>query len=151
MAYKPGSVLWSVPAASVIYLCLTLPAGYSGLPSGSGEQPSNTGIHDLATPGTHSSWCHHPTGELLPHLLTLTSLVCVAVVFFCVSPAVADSLQINKRDALCCPDFPHTPLGEQATDRPTAFMGTKLVQAERKRKFICSFPRRSLIKSSALH
>ena len=74
-----------------------------------------------------------------------------AVIFFCVSPAVTDSLQINKRDALCCPDFPHTPLGEQATDRPTAFMGTKLVQAERKRKFICSFPRRSLIKSSALH
>ena len=51
---------YGVTIASVIYLCLLLPAGYSGLPSGSGEQPSNTGIHDLATPGTHSSGCHHP-------------------------------------------------------------------------------------------
>ena len=59
LAYKPGSVL-CLRIASVIYLCLLLPAGYSGLPSGSGEQPSGTGIHDLATPGTHSSGCHHP-------------------------------------------------------------------------------------------
>ena len=74
LAYKPGSVLRVILIASVIYLCRPLPTGYSGLPSGSGEQPSGTGIHDLATPGTHSSWCHHPTGELLPHLLTLTFL-----------------------------------------------------------------------------
>ena len=48
-----------------------------------------------------------------------------AVIFFCVSPAVTDSLQINKRDALCCPDFPHTPRG--ASDRPSnCFLGCKI-------------------------
>ena len=36
-----------------------------------------------------------------------------AVIFFCVTPAVADTLHINKRDALCCPDFPHTPRGSK--------------------------------------
>ena len=43
----------------------------------------------------------YPTFSPLPRLNG-------AVVFFYVSPAVTDTLHINKRDALCCPDFPHT-------------------------------------------
>ena len=38
-----------------------------------------------------------------------------AVILFCVNPAVTDTLHINKRDALCCPDFPHTPRGKRQT------------------------------------
>ncbi len=48
----------------------------------------------------------YPTFSPLPRLNG-------AVVFFCVSPAVTDTLHINKRDALCCPDFPHTPQGSK--------------------------------------
>ena len=46
----------------------------------------------------------YPTFSPLPRLNE-------AVIFFYVTPAVADTLHINKRDALCCPDFPHTPHG----------------------------------------
>ena len=52
----------------------------------------------------------YPTFSPLPRLNG-------AVIFFYVTPAVADTLHINKRDALCCPDFPHTPQG--ASDRPS--------------------------------
>ena len=48
----------------------------------------------------------YPTFSPLPR-------ICGAVIFFCVYPAVADTLHINKRDALRCPDFPHTPRGSK--------------------------------------
>ena len=87
-----------------------------------------------------------------------------AVILFCVNPAVADTLHINKRDALCCPDFPHTPCG--ASDRPSnCFLWCKisvkfrfsednanllallsvriLVQPSEKPNFIWAFPRRN--------
>ena len=48
----------------------------------------------------------YPTFSPLPRLNG-------AVIFFYVTPAVADTLHINKRDALCCPDFPHTPRGSK--------------------------------------
>ena len=48
----------------------------------------------------------YPTFSPLPRLNG-------AVIFFYVNPAVADTLHINKRDALCCPDFPHTPQGSK--------------------------------------
>ena len=50
----------------------------------------------------------YPTFSPLPRLNE-------AVIFFYVTPAVADTLHINKRDALCCPDFPHTPKGKRQT------------------------------------
>ena len=50
----------------------------------------------------------YPTFSPLPHLNG-------AVIFFYVNPAVTDTLHINKRDALCCPDFPHTPRGKRQT------------------------------------
>ena len=55
------------------------------------------------------------TTRLVSSYLTFSPLpsLRMAVIFFCVFPAVADSLQINKRDALCCPDFPHTPKGSK--------------------------------------
>ena len=120
--------------ASVIYLCLLLPACYSGLPSGSGEQPSNTGIHDLATPGTHSSGCHHPDWWALtppshPYLAN------EAVVFFYVNPAVTDTLHINKRDALCCPDFPHTPQGSKR--QTVQLLSRYKISARRAKKQTC--------------
>ena len=68
----------------------------------------------------------YPTFSPLPR-------VSEAVIFFCVFPAVTDTLHINKRDALCCPDFPHTPCG--ASDKPSnCFQNAKLVQGERKNK-----------------
>ena len=48
----------------------------------------------------------YPTFSPLPHPSE-------AVIFFYVNPAVTDTLHINKRDALCCPDFPHTPRGSK--------------------------------------
>ena len=136
---------YGVTIASVIYLCLLLPAGYSGLPSGSGEQPSNTGIHDLATPGTHSSGCHHPDWWALtppshPYLAN------EAVIFFYVNPAVTDTLHINKRDALRCPDFPHTPRGSKRqtvqllpTDKDSASREKCQISKSESREKACVF------------
>ena len=59
---KPGSVeLAHVPSLSAINLDLPSPARLRNLrvtrvlPSGSGEQPSDAGIHELATSKTHST------------------------------------------------------------------------------------------------
>ena len=72
----------------------------------------------------------YPTFSPLPRLNE-------AVVFFYVNPAVTDTLHINKRDALCCPDFPHTPDG--ASDRPSnCFLSAKILQTIRKNKKLSS-------------
>ena len=58
-----------------------------------------------------------------------------AVILFCVNPAVADTLHINKRDALCCPDFPHTPCG--ASDRPSnCFLWCKISVSRAKNQIL---------------
>ena len=116
---------YGVAIASVIYLCLLLPADYSGLPSGSGEQPSNTGIHDLATPGTHSSGCHHPDWWALtppshPYLTGVRRLFSSAFPLPSPTPCTLTSgmLYVARTFLIL-----H---GEQATDRPTAFYDAKL-------------------------
>ncbi len=45
------------------------------------------------------------TGELLPHLLTLTP-ACRGGYFLLRYPYPHGYLPVRKRDALCCPDFP---------------------------------------------
>ncbi len=50
------------------------------------------------------------TGELLPHLLTLTP-DCRGGCFLLRSPYPHGHLPVRKRDALCCPDFPHPARG----------------------------------------
>ena len=110
MAYKPGSVLQreypcsachlSVPDVAVIAIAVYPPARASN--------PQTPVYMTLQLPGrtahgvTTSLVGSYPTFSPLPYLHE-------AVIFFCVLPAVADTLHINKRDALCCPDFPHTP------------------------------------------
>ena len=132
--------------ASVIYLCLLLPAGYSGLPSGSDEQSSNTGIHDLATPGTHGSRCRHPDRWALtppshPYLTEARRLFSSTSTLPSPTPCILTS-------GMLCVARTFLILHEGASDRPSnCFRLTKIVQAERKRKFICSFPRRRLSSS----
>ena len=70
-----------------------------------------------------------------------------AVLFFCISPAVADCFYIRKWDALCCPDFPLAfsilskpqPTHQRQTVRlPSQFAKVRL--SERKTKYIWIFP-----------
>ena len=75
------------PDVPVIYLAATSPPQSIVLPSevlqsNSGGPPSAFGIRGLSTSEVHSPICHHTTGGLLHHLLTLTTLEKVAVVFF---------------------------------------------------------------------
>jgi len=70
------------------------------------EQSLNVGILDLAT---LSRAAHHVTmasGELLPHLFTLTNNV--GGYFLSRDSAVNRLPAVNRYGALCCPDFPHT-------------------------------------------
>ena len=119
--------------ASVIYLCLTLPSYYSGLPSGSGEQPSNTGIHDLATPGTHSSGCHHPDWWALtppshPYLTCVRRLFSSTSTLPSPTPCTLTSGMLYVARTFLI-------LLEGASDRPSnCFRLTKIVQAERNAK-----------------
>ena len=124
---------YGVTIASVIYLCLLLPAGYSGLPSGSGEQPSNTGIHDLATPGTHSSGCHHPDWWALtppshPYLTCVRRLFSSTSTLPSPTPCTLTSGMLYVARTFLI-------LLEGASDRPSnCFRLTKIVQAERNAK-----------------
>ena len=133
-----------LPIASVIYLCLLLPADYSGLPSGSGEQPSNTGIHDLATPGTHSSGCHNPDWWALtppshPYLTEARRL-------FSSTSTLPSPTPCTLTSGMLCVARTFLILLKGASDKPSnCFQGTKLVQGERKSKLVCIFPSRSLI------
>lgn len=74
-ACKPGSVLPLVGEVPVIYLRRTSPHGSIVLPSGSDGPPFNirryTRTFNLRN-ARHGR--HRPPGELLPHLLTLTSV-----------------------------------------------------------------------------
>jgi len=63
-ACKPDSVVMRHPArgsgiCSVIYLGTQLLAGSYDPPPGSGEQPSDTGIHGLSTHQVYGSRCRH--------------------------------------------------------------------------------------------
>ena len=99
-AYKPGSVPSRAP---VINLEARITAPFSrALPSDSSEQPSNVGLHELAT---HS---------MLVPPSAMPRLVSMAVTKHCCLPAV------NRCGALCCPDFPHR-LAADATDRPAVW------------------------------
>ena len=57
-AFKPDSVS-SFRRTSVIYLGSRLPVTSCDLPRGSGEQPSDAGIHGLATRRLYGFMCHH--------------------------------------------------------------------------------------------
>ena len=137
LAYKPGSVLWRKFIVSVIYLCLLSPIGYSGLPSGSGEQPSNTGIHDLATPGTHSSGCCHPdwwalTSPSHPYLAWTGRLFSSAFSLPSPTPCILTSGMLFVARTFLI-------LHKRASDRPSnCFHETKIVQGEQNAKlFFC--------------
>ena len=126
LACKPGSVLLHLCFRPHVVQRLSFICAYcyqqtiAVYPPARASNPQTPVYMTLQLPGRTAHGLttrlvgSYPTFSPLPHRSG-------AVIFFCVSPAVADTLHINKRDALCCPDFPHTPRGEQATDRPTAF------------------------------
>lgn len=76
------------------------------LPSNSDEQPSNVGLHELATRSVVVS----------PELNRLVSVLVTK--HFCLQA-------VNLYGALCCPDFPLPPKG-RATNRPT-IQGAKVM------------------------
>ena len=127
LAYKPGSVLWaktySVCHLSVLDVAVIAIAVY---PPARASNPQTPVYMTLQLPGRTARGVttrlvgSYPTFSPLPH-------VCGAVIFFCVYPAVADTLHINKRAALRCPDFPHTPCG--ASDRPSNCFPTCKISA----------------------
>ena len=61
------------------------------------------------------------TGGLLPHLLTLTGVRCETLrrrLFSSARVRLHRRLPIKKRNALCCPDFPHRITRMRATNCP---------------------------------
>lgn len=88
----------------------------SGLPTSAPEgwyvQHQIRSLFGLTTPEVYPATpITRDTGGLLPHLFTLT----LAGGYFlrhCLFPVAftAGTLAFARRDALCCPDFPHPPL-----------------------------------------
>ena len=71
--------------------------------------------------------CHHTTGGLLPHLLTLTDRSRRLFSSALINPR--GLLPIKKRSVLCCPDFPPAPPNRERT-RQTArlFLGLRIYE-----------------------
>ena len=133
MAYKPGSVLLHFCSRSNVVQRLSFICAYccqqtiAVYPPARASSPQAPVYMTLQLPGRTAQDVairlvgSYPTFSPLPRLNEV-------VFFFYVTPAVTDTLHINKRDALCCPDFPHTPQG--ASDRPSNC-------------FLCIFSRKS--------
>lgn len=140
-------VLYCLEAAFAIYLRWASPPTSIVLPSGVCRQrhsdgpPSDAGIRGLSSSEVHGADCHQPPGELLPHLLTLTSHTLVHAagamagiagtartvrrrLFSSALLSPRGLLPVKKRNALCCPDFPLAPRpgsGCGRRHRPSAY------------------------------
>ncbi len=102
---KPGSV--SAPrAVLVIYLRLLSPVASIVLPSGSGGQPSCTGLHELSTSGMHSTHVAMRLVGSYPTFSPLPGGKASRRSFSSASASPRGLLPVRKRIALCCPDFP---------------------------------------------
>ena len=141
MACKPGSVLLHlcfrthvVQRLSFIcaYCCQQTIAVY---PPARASSPQAPVYMTLQLPGRTAQGVttrlvgSYPTFSPLPHRSE-------AVIFFYVNPAVTDTLHINKRDALCCPDFPHTPRGSKR--QTVQLLSRYKISARRAKKQTCS-------------
>ncbi len=81
-------------------------------------------------------------GGLLPHLFTLTRQ-CARRLFSVTLPHSHPWLPVKKCDALCCPDFPLDTRCQVTSDKPPhCIRPAKLLQVERKTKFIWFLPKR---------
>jgi hypothetical protein len=106
----------SRPPAAAIHLGLALPTGSSGLPAGSGEQPSNAcaGHHlaaaallGLAPGGVYRATpVTRGAGELLPHRFTLTGTVRSGGLFSVALSRGSPRVAVNNHPALRSPDVP---------------------------------------------
>ena len=151
MAYKPGSVLLhSCLRANVVqrlsficaYCCQQTIAVY---PPARASNPQTPVYMTLQLPERTAQDVTTPTGGLLPHLLTLTSLTRR---LFSSTSTLPSPTPCTLTSGMLCVARTFLILHEGASDRPSnCFRLTKIVQAERKRKFICSFPRRRLSSS----
>lgn len=120
---KPGSV----PLARRLSLILTgslLPApdpyGPRGLPSGLGGQPSDAGIHDLATSKAYSTCIAAGLVGSCPAFSPLPPCSNPEVLqdggcFLLRYSAVADSYPLGSGMPFCCPDFPLSRKGQRQT------------------------------------
>ena len=113
-ADEPGFVLCGAKCSSFIWMrrCRHILSFYppTFLRRESNEPPSNVGLHELSASEVHGLPRHHATGGLLPHLLTLTGVRCETLrrrLFSSARVRLHRRLPIKKRNALCCPDFPH--------------------------------------------
>ena len=113
---------------ATIHLDTPLPGASSGLPAGSGEQPSNAcavappcDLLDLASGGVCQAIpVTRDAGALLPHRFTLT----IAGGLFSValsreSPRIA----VSNHPALRSPDFPRLTSGSHPPSRPAVIRG----------------------------
>ena len=123
---KPGSVgSVLVPYLSAINLDLPSPARLRDLavtrvlPSGSGEQPSDAGIHELATSKAHSTCV---TTGLVGSYPTFSPLPCGGCFLLRLS-AVADCFPLGS-GMLCVARTFLSPVGDSG--RPVSFQSTKL-------------------------
>ncbi len=123
---KPGSVgSVHVPSPSAINLDLPSPARLRNLrvtrvlPSGSGEQPSDAGIHELATSKAHSTCV---TTGLVGSYPTFSPLPCGGCFLLRLS-AVADCFPLGS-GMLCVARTFLSPVGDSG--RPVSFRTAKL-------------------------
>jgi len=102
-----------------IYLRLMSPTGSSDLPPGIGRAALHAPVYMVLQLASGTAlYIAIQTGELLPHLFTLTPDRggCSLLPKLCPH----EQLPIKKYDALCCPDFPLSALRQPAANRPTA-------------------------------
>ena len=116
---------------SVIYLEQMSPFVSSNLPPDIGRATLHASVYMILQPIRRTaSYVTIQTGELLPHLFTLTLFRkktefqrLFSVTLLCSHK----QLPVRKYGALCCPDFPHFIL---KCDKPTCYFSAKI-----KRKF----------------
>ena len=109
LAYKPGSVLHEKSLQRLSFICACrYRQTIAVYPPARASNPQTLVYMTLQLLGRTA---RSVTTRLVGSYSTFSPLPRLneAVVFFCVFPAVTDTLHIHKQDALCCPDFPHTP------------------------------------------
>jgi hypothetical protein len=117
---KPGSVLY-LHKAFVIYLEQMSPFASSNLPPDIGRATLHASVYVILQPIRRTALnVATQTGELLPHLFTLTpkkSKRLFSVTLLCSHK----QFPVRKYGALRCPDFPPFHKGK-ATNRPTILL-----------------------------
>lgn len=101
-----------------------------------GGQPSNHGIHELATPSRHSTMVAHCLVVSYTTFSPLLIVLTMSGYFLLPTPIVANSFYFQKWSVLCCPDFPLVSYRYQRQSRNTCCTGGKGNKKKRKVEYV---------------